>query len=489
MLFTTILFLVFFLLVYLVFWSLPKDKRLIWILITSIIFYAAWSIPFAFHFVGMVTLNYFFLRRMHLARTRSQKTIYMRLAVISNLINLFFFKYFYLFLRALHDISGLEIFGKDYFNNYLSQTTGYDYILLPLAISFYTFQLIAYIVDYYRGNIEKAPDALRFFVFILFFPQLIAGPIMRHSDFMTQLLSVTPDEKKTQKGMYLILLGLIKKVVIADNAIVPITSVFADPSSFDTISNVAAILGFSVQVYCDFSGYTDMARGLGFLLGLKLPRNFIAPYLATSCRDLWTRWHITLSTWLRDYIYIPLGGSRRGQVMTYLNLTITFTLGGLWHGANYTYILWGFMHGIALAIERLIWSVPSTSSLDRLKDFLGRHNLAAGGFKYAGIVYTYLIFLAGVVFFRNQDMDHVWEMFGQVFRFTNGTEAASIHNNLVFGLVAITFFFNWLQTKPDWIFLIPDRLRYICIAVIGVLTMLLLGRYSPSGAEYIYFQF
>ncbi|MEQ9365683.1 MAG: MBOAT family O-acyltransferase, partial [Leptospirales bacterium] len=433
---------------------------------------------------------------------------WMRLAIVLNLANLFLFKYFYLLLTFLHDLSGQAFFQHEYFNQWLYATTGNNAIILPLAISFYTFQLVAYVVDVHRGQITEDTGPLKFFVFILFFPQLVAGPIMRHSDFFHQLNAIRPNEEYIRRGLYLLLTGLIKKVVIADNCIAPVQAVFMAPGEYDGLSNLAAVFGFAARVYCDFSGYTDVARGLGYLLGLKLPENFRAPYLSDSARDLWQRWHITLATWLRDYIYIPMGGNRGGYGRSYFNLITTFTLGGLWHGANYTYIIWGFLHGLVLAAERFYGEVreklrsasengndrssgekttPASQNDEANAPPVGMRRILAGVGRGTRMLIVFLIFCLGVIPFNSPDIYSAWAMTVQIFAFAQeGLRSKS--NDFLLGMLAITMFFNYLQFRRQW--RLPSaKAQYAILFVLGFLTLALIGRFAPGGFDYIYFQF
>ncbi|MCR9144636.1 MAG: MBOAT family protein [bacterium] len=501
--FTTLSFLLFFAILYLAYWAASGRLRLHLILIGSIIFYAAWSIPFALHFFGIVGLNYGFVRLMFRAKAKAgdgespgQSGLagkWMGLAIALNIANLFLFKYFYLFLTILFDLTGSPIFQHKIFNEWLYATTGNNAIILPLAISFYTFQLIAYVVDVHRGQIAEDTGPLKFFVFILFFPQLVAGPIMRHSDFFHQLNAIRPNEEYIRRGLYLLLTGLIKKVVIADNCIAPVQAVFAAPGEYDAVSNLAAIFGFAARVYCDFSGYTDVARGLGYLLGLKLPENFRAPYMSDSARDLWQRWHITLATWLRDYIYIPMGGNRRGYWRSHLNLITTFTLGGLWHGANYTYIVWGFMHGIALSVERVYGDVraklnpESAASAAPEENPSGLRRMLAGLGRGTRMLIVFLIFCAGIIPFNSPDIYSAWEMTLQLFNFS-GEGMRSKSNDFLLSMLAVTMLFNYIQFRREWRLPSP-RTQYALLFVLGFITMALIGRFAPGGFDYIYFQF
>ena len=225
---------------------------------------------------------------------------------------------------------------------------------IPVGISFYTFQTLSYTIDVYRRQLEPCDRPIDFAVFVAFFPQLVAGPIVRASELLPQLRKLPPIRgEEVAAGMQRFALGLMKKVVIADNVGLFVDQVFAAPSEYSAFTLWFAAYGFALQIYCDFSGYTDMAIGLGRAFGLRIPENFNVPYLAVSITDFWRKWHMTLSRWLRDYLYIPLGGSRGSQSATYRNLMITMLLGGLWHGAAWTFVLWGALHGAWLAIARV----------------------------------------------------------------------------------------------------------------------------------------
>jgi D-alanyl-lipoteichoic acid acyltransferase DltB (MBOAT superfamily) len=272
---------------------------------------------------------------------------------------------------------------------------GFDFFL-PLAISFYTFQLIAYAVDVYRGVIPVDPGPRRFFLFILFFPQLIAGPIMRSTDFMDQIDQPQINRRRMYDGLWLIIGGLAKKVLLADPAGNFIAPVFHNPDVYDWSSILLAGIGFSLQVYGDFSGYTDLARGSARLLGYEIPENFLAPFFSRSAKELWQRWHITLASWLRDYIYIPLGGSRVGKLRNYLNLVITFSLGGLWHGADYTFLAWGGMWGVLLAAERWVENDLGINTVPKKSRLL----IAAK------VAFMFFLFSLGAIMFRSQPVHH-----------------------------------------------------------------------------------
>ncbi len=484
--FTTLSFLLFFIAVFVLFWTLRGRARFVLLIVSSLVFYAAWSVAFAVHFFLLACLNHILISRLFVSRSRP--LLFLILGI--DFANLFFFKYFYLFLTALLDVTGLPIFRTDQFNGWLEQAFGVDSITLPLAISFYTFQMGAFAVDAYRGQIETQVSFTRFAVFVLFFPHTVAGPIMRHSDFFWQLDNVRPDEDQMLSACYLLCLGLFKKVVIADNTITAIGLVYDNPARFDAPSGILAVIGYSLRVYCDFSGYTDIARGLGKLMGIDLPENFRGPFLSRSVREFWQRWHITLSTWLRDYLFIPMGGSRAGFTRTQLNLVLTFTLGGLWHGANYTYITWGFLCGFSLALERVIgafWSRLSGGNAARAgAPAKQRSPLVAFGIATLATLYAYGMFCFGMIFFNARDMATALALLKQIALFGSGE--VSPHNGYLAGLIPLVFLLNAMQTRDVWHGL-ARRTRYILSTVLAFLTVLLLASFAPGANDFIYFQF
>lgn len=298
-----------------------------------------------------VLLSNVLYSRVALFDERSQKKLYLVLGVSCNIIILGFFKYYSFFLDNLE--SFLSIAGINLSGLRLD-------IVLPVGISFYTFRGISYIVDAYRSQVRTEHSFSDIALYMAFFPSILAGPIDRVSAFLWQI-----HEKRNLswdqsiRGVHLFLFGLFKKVVIADGVVKTVSSVFDSTARASWIDVVVATALFTIQIYCDFSGYTDMARGTAKVLGIDLMVNFRLPYFSRNPRDFWSRWHISLSTWLRDYLYIPLGGNRKGRARTYINLVVTMVLGGLWHGAAWNFILWGLYHGIVLSIHRAIISVVS----------------------------------------------------------------------------------------------------------------------------------
>jgi alginate O-acetyltransferase complex protein AlgI len=314
---------------------------------SSLFFYSWWNIAYLpiilssmlFNYVVGTSLNKEQIEGHH----RFSKKTFLTFGIVSNIALLGYFKYMDFFIDNINLLSGADI--------------PLLHLALPLAISFFTFQQVAYLVDSYRGE-TKEYNFLNYSLFVTFFPQLIAGPIVHHSEMMPQFAK-TKNKVKNYKniamGLFIFSIGLFKKVVIADTFAVWATQGFDVATTLNLFEAWATSLSYTFQLYFDFSGYTDMAIGIALLFNIKLPINFNSPYKATDIQDFWRRWHITLSRFLKDYVYIPLGGNRKGEFRTYTNLMATFILGGIWHGAGWTFVFWGFLHGFALAIHR-IWS-------------------------------------------------------------------------------------------------------------------------------------
>ena len=343
MLFPTFTFAAFFAVVLPVSWALRRRVTAwkLFVLAASYWFYAAWDARFVLLLVAMTVGNEIAAVVIHRARAETVRRAALTGAVVGDLAVLGFFKYYDFFTDSLQRNIGLESPALD--------------IVLPIGISFFTFQAISYVVDIHRRLAAPAP-LLDFAVYLSFFPQLVAGPIVRATEFLPDLRSKrVPDRVEAGRAVQLIGRGLFKKVVISDFLARSIVAdSFGTPGEYSALDVLFGIYGYAVQIYADFSGYTDMAIGIALLLGFRFPQNFDRPYAAVSVQDFWRRWHMTLSRWLRDYLYFPLGGNRKGRLVTYRNLIITMALGGLWHGAAWTFILWGLYHGAGLAGERLI---------------------------------------------------------------------------------------------------------------------------------------
>jgi alginate O-acetyltransferase complex protein AlgI len=345
MLFVEFRFFWFFLAVFCIHWSLRENRsRKIWLLICSYVFYAAWNWKFLFLLIGSSALDYFV--GLMLARTKNprRRRGWLMLSLCANLGTLAFFKYFNFFASSAAEL--LAWLGLPASVHTLN-------IILPVGISFYTFHSMSYTIDVYRGKMRAVSSLLDVAAFIGFFPQMVAGPIVRASAFLPQLRSLRKFSDVDVRGaLVLFLVGFVKKACIADGVAPTVDKYFDSPAAYSASSAWLAVLFYGIQIYCDFSGYTDMAIASARLLGYELPINFRFPYLAQSVADFWHRWHISLSSWLRDYLYIPLGGNRGNRWFVARNIMLTMMLGGLWHGGAWTFVLWGTLHGIMLVINR-----------------------------------------------------------------------------------------------------------------------------------------
>jgi len=342
LLFSSGTFLIIFLAFFTVYAFIYKQKilRTVYVLLFSMFFYYKAGGLFVFLLISVTVLNFFLSHLISFSNVKILRKFFLLLSVCSDLAILGYFKYCGFFISNINALTGNNLTVPD--------------IILPIGISFYIFQAISYCADVYKKEIEAEKSFLNFAFYLCFFPQLVAGPIVRAKEFMPQLAN-TPKISHLEIGnaVFLILLGLIKKTVISDFVSLNLVDrVFASPQSYTSLENLMAVYGYSMQIYCDFSGYSDMAIGLAALLGYKLPVNFNAPFKSKSVTEFWRRWHISLSSWLRDYVYIPLGGNRNGKMKTYVNLFLVMFIGGLWHGANWKFVIWGALHGIALAVER-----------------------------------------------------------------------------------------------------------------------------------------
>jgi alginate O-acetyltransferase complex protein AlgI len=345
MLFCTKPFLLFFAIVFAVYWAMPWQRgRVAWLLAASFCFYATWNRWLACVVFMSASLDYLLARGMGATTRPRRRQLLLVASLVANLGLLVYFKYANFFLRSLED--ALAAAGHPAALPVLK-------VILPVGISFYTFEAINYTVDVYRRRIPAERNLAHFLLFILFFPHLVAGPIVRAGDFLPQVHRPKRwNWPRLRLGARLVLLGLFKKLAIADRMGLFADPVFRDPGAYGSAALWMAALAYSLQLYCDFSGYSDMALGTAHMLGYKLARNFDMPYLSANITEFWRRWHISLSSWIRDYLFVPLGGSRGGAAATARNLLIAMTLSGLWHGAGWTYVLWGLIHGVMLCGHR-----------------------------------------------------------------------------------------------------------------------------------------
>jgi alginate O-acetyltransferase complex protein AlgI len=315
------------------------------LLAASCFFYAAWDWRYLGLLLTVSVIDYYAAARIAATDIRSLKRRWLLVSIVSNLGILGYFKYCNFFIENFNSLTSMFGFMVPGIN-----------VILPAGISFYTFKTMSYTIDVYRGSLKPCYSWLNYATFITFFPELIAGPIVRGSVFLPQMDRVIgPTTGRVVSGAGMFLLGLVKKLFIADRMAAIADPVFAMPGVFDTLSVWCGVAAYTLQIYCDFSGYSDMAIGTARMIGYDLPENFNMPYLSTNIAEFWRRWHMTLSAWLKDYLYIPLGGNRRGTLFTYRNLFLTMLLGGLWHGASWNFVIWGGLHGCALAVHK-VWT-------------------------------------------------------------------------------------------------------------------------------------
>jgi D-alanyl-lipoteichoic acid acyltransferase DltB (MBOAT superfamily) len=326
-------------------WALRGRARMAWLLAASYAFYGSWDGRFLLLLWLSTAIDFFVAQAIERNERMQIRRRYLAASLTAQLLILATFKYFDFFVDGATDLLGRV--GLDPGEPTLS-------VILPVGVSFYTFQTMAYTIDVFRRRTTAVRDPLLFATFVAFFPQLVAGPIERANHILPQLAADRPFPRweRIQSGLTLLFLGLFKKVVIGDTMAPIVNDVFADPGTAGSIGVALGIVAFAIQIYADFSGYTDMARGSARLLGIELRHNFTQPYLSRSVTEFWRRWHMSLSTWLRDYLYIPLGGNQKGELRTEVNLMATMLLGGLWHGASWHFVAWGGLHGLYLAAHR-----------------------------------------------------------------------------------------------------------------------------------------
>jgi len=461
MLFTQLEFLVFFAIVLIAAWSSSRCSiRNTILLVASYYFYAYWDYRFCALLLLSTLVDFVVAKRIAASADLQGRRRWLGVSLATNLGVLGFFKYFNFFIESADPV--LRSLGIG--TNSLE-------IVLPVGVSFFTFQTLSYTIDVYRGRLSPTGNLVNFALFVAFFPQLVAGPIVRARELLPQLREVPRwSKRQCYGGAQQLLRGAVKKVLLADRLAEMVDVVFAGPELYSGPTLWLAALAYAGQIYYDFSGYTDMAIGAAKMLGYRFPINFKHPYLATSVDEFWHRWHMTLSRWLRDYLYIPLGGSRVSEAATRRNLMITMTLGGLWHGAAWTYVVWGLLHGIALVVHR--------------QSRLGTPSSNYG--KIVGWTITMVVVLVGWVLFRSPDItsasDYLWRMF---------TWAGGIgwYPPLVVGVIGVMVIEHlaW-RTRLRRAMRLPVDAWYSPIATVIMIWSLLL--YAPRGFQpFVYFQF
>lgn len=470
MLFNSIQFILFFSLVFILYWVIPNNRRWIILLLASYLFYMSWEPTYVLLILLSTSIDYFACRYLTGSDSKTKRKTGLITSILFNLGLLFVFKYFNFFQDSLQGL--LEVFDVTY-------TPQYSSLLLPIGISFYTFQTLSYSIDVYRNKIKVEKHFGKFALFVSYFPQLVAGPIERAGDLIPRFSSKKQlNYNDLSDGSRLFIWGLFKKVVVADNLKVLVDHVFENPEFQSGGGILFVLFAFTIQIYADFSGYSDMAIGLSRTLGIKLSTNFRTPYFSQSFTEFWGRWHITFSTWLKDYFFKPLGGMSRtsSKVKTYFLLFLTFTIAGIWHGASWNFVVWGMIGGIMVVIERLTgW----------------RKTVKHRFWRIPKIIFNFSLLVITAIFFRSIDGQQCLDLIYGLL--TIGPEEiylAFAENLFTPGMIGIGVLFItdlfFAQKSILDIKRYPFALRSVWLIVICVL-ILFLG--DSTSQEFIYFKF
>ncbi|MBI4850172.1 MAG: MBOAT family protein [Nitrospirae bacterium] len=436
-----------------------KLKKTI-ILIASYYFYSCWDYRFLALIIFSTLSGYFIGKLIESDRTLTVKKLLLFISVFINLSMLGFFRYYNFFVSSISEIFPATNMGMNAIN-----------LIVPLGVSFYTFRLISYSVDIYRGSIAACRNIFDFALYVSFFPVIISGPITRASNFIPQLNSFSISRSNLYAGFRLFIIGLFLKIVIADRLTSYVNYYFSNYDVFSTITAWLAVLSYSLQIYYDFAGYSNMAIGLALMMGFKIEANFNFPYLATSVSDFWKRWHITLSTWIKDYIYIPLGGSRKGKRRVYINLLMTMTLCGLWHGAALTFILWGFCHGLFLVIHHA-WRSSSNNARRSLSPSIA-------------CLFTFIVITLGWVLFRSDNLFQALAIFNNLFSIKGGI---TWYQPFVVFVLLLSFAAHLLYNLNFRFFTLPLNTKYTTV-VLFCLMWIIIVFYPKEFQPFVYLQF
>lgn len=470
MLFNSYIFLFVFLpLTLLGYYFISHKRAQLWFLFfSSVAFYAYWSSAYVLLLLFTVVLDFYIAKAIFYAESQLQRKALLISSVVVNLSILGFFKYYNFFADSLN--ASVTAFGGSSLLPSLQ-------LVLPIGISFYTFQSMSYVIDVYRRTSDAHGHLLEFAGYVTLFPHQISGPLVRHNHIVPQLESSKTyffQAENFWRGCYFFIFGLSKKMLLADRIAAVVDPLVNNMASASNLEAIMAMLGYTMQLYFDFSGYSDMAVGLGLMMNIQFPKNFDSPYKSTSITEFWQRWHITLSSWLRDYLYISLGGNRSGSLNTYRNLFLTMVIGGLWHGANWTYVVWGTFHGLILGLERLV------------KD-------RGWGFKVSKVVswgVTFLLVNIGWVFFRAHSMTDALLWLKKIFMMNSDlswdiTLIAAKHRDR-FALAVVVALLVAVFAKNTWqIQFKPSFKNAAILAFMFVVCLMYMGEESP----FLYFQF
>lgn len=494
MLFNSFPFLIFFPIVTLLYFIIPRKLRYIWLLIASYYFYMCWNVKYVVLILFSTLITWGLGLLVPRLQTKKGKLALLFSGIGANMAVLFFFKYFNFFYSNLG-----RVLGKV---GITLAPSPFDF-LLPVGISFYIFQALGYLIDVYREEIDPEKNVLRYALFVSFFPQLVAGPIERSKRLLTQMKEIETiqvwNSERIAQGLILMIWGLFQKMVIADRVAIFVDRVFNNLQGVGTVEAVLAAVGFSLQIYCDFAGYSSVAIGSAKVMGFELMENFDTPYFATSIANFWRRWHVSLSTWFRDYLYIPLGGNRKGKLRKYINLMITFLASGLWHGANWTYIVWGGLHGVYQILGDLLKPVKEKCYQ------VCKVNKEAESFRFGQIFVTFSLTAFAWIFFRASSMSQAvlfikrmfthfnpWVLFDQTL-FTWGLDRIEA-DVLLLGIVILLLvdLIHYRKKQDIGTFLLRQNTWFTwLVAIFFVVAVLVLGEYGIDfdSKQFIYFAF
>ena len=457
------------------FWLLARHAqlRIIFVFVASCLFYMAWHPAYIVLILGSTVIDYVVGLRIHATENAKARKRWLLVSLVSNLGLLGVFKYFNFASQATADVLwlflGIEIENPPFLD-----------VLLPVGISFYTFQTLSYTIDIYRRKLEPTRNFFQFAFFVTYFPQLVAGPIVRASQLLPQLQrKITLKDEQVTQGLFLIATGMVKKVAIADYLSVNLVDrVFDQPELYSAAEVVIALYGFTMQIYCDFSGYTDVARGSAKLMGLELPENFDRPYQSASPAEFWRRWHMTLSTWLRDYLYYPLGGSHTGPARAYWNLWLTMFLIGIWHGASWTFVFYAILQSTAMVTHRFFYRRSG-----RTRDTVDSWQLHA--FK---VFWALQFVVFSRILFRATSLQNAADVTA---RLGSGTFSVAQVSLGVWVMLLVTFAAHytpkrWFESIEVQFKLMPAPAQGVALAAVGLILSVVA---TSEVVPYIYFQF
>ena len=473
MLFNSISFAIFLPIIFILYWFINnRSLRLqnILLLVASYFFYAFWDWRFLFLLVFSTLLDYFTGIKMSEADNARTKKFWFLVSIIVNLTFLGFFKYYNFFIESFTELIasvGLKI------NPFTLK------IILPVGISFYTFHGLSYVIDIYRSRIKAEKNFIDYSVFVCFFPLLVAGPIERATHLLPQVKNRREfSQSMFNSGIIQIAVGLFRKIVIADTLALYVDTVYENPGIYNSSTLVLATIFYAFQIYFDFAGYSDIAIGTAKLFGFNLLQNFNLPYFSKSITEFWRKWHMSLSYWLRDYLYIELGGNRHGILKTYRNLMLTMLLGGLWHGSNWTFIIWGGIHGLALSIEKFVKSKKAFGFLQK--------------FNSLGYLYTFTVIGFGWIFFRAVNLKSAFIIVAGILKFNFSMPFINDINfmiNSVF-VLSIGWIFDWyLFKRKIQLEHLGERFSFIKIIIFICVVVILIDLFYSNSNNFIYFQF